>query len=340
MPRVLSARVFALVCALPLALMACGSADDAAAPASPVSSTSSDATDASATPSDSESATNSPGSDTAALPDVSGDFGEPPQITVPDAEPPSELQVETLSKGDGAKVTSGQTIVVNYAGVRWEDGETFDSSFDGGGPAGFAIGVGAVIKGWDQGLVGQTVGSRVLLVIPPDLAYGDQAQGPIQAGDTLVFVVDILGAHSGTETARGELTPTEDDALPAVTVLPKKPEIFVPPGNPPPNLVAVPVVTGSGPKVQSGDTVVVQYLGVTWSKGKEFDSSWSRSEPFVTPIGDGQVIAGWDQGLVGQTVGSRVLLVIPPKLGYGSQGSGSIKPGETLVFAVDILGTY
>ena len=336
MRRDLSTRIIALACALPLVLAACGSSEDE--PTVAVTTPSASATESAPTPSEStsESATAAAGT----LPKVVGEYGQQPKITVPPADPPTELQVKTLSKGDGPTVKSGQTIVVNYAGVRWEDGQTFDSSFDGAGPASFAIGVGKVIPGWDQGLVGQPVGSRVLLVIPADLAYGDQAQGPIQAGDTLVFVVDILAAFTGTESAKGSPTPTEDDSLPAVTVLPRKPEIFVPPGNPPPNLVAVPVVTGKGPKVQSGDTVVVQYVGVTWSKGKEFDSSWSRSEVFVTPIGGGQVIPGWDQGLVGKTVGSRVLLVVPPKLGYGNQGSGSIKPGETLVFAVDILGAY
>jgi peptidylprolyl isomerase len=77
-----------------------------------------------------------------------------------------------------------------------------------------------------------------------------------------------------------------------------------------------------------------------WRTGKEFDSSWSRNQPYATPIGTGSVIAGWDKGLIGQTVGSRVMLVIPPKDGYGSAGQGPIKGTDTMVFAVDILGAY
>ncbi len=91
--------------------------------------------------------------------------------------------------------------------------------------------------------------------------------------------------------------------------------------------------------VKKGNYLVVQYTGMNWRTGKVFDSSWSRSEPWATVIGEGQVIKGWDTGLVGQTVGSRVLLVIPPADGYGKTGSSSagIKGTDTLVFAIDIL---
>jgi peptidylprolyl isomerase len=318
-------------------LAACGDDSDGTAETSSSTSPSS-----SPSPSPSKSASES---ETAAargeLPTVKGGFGETPTITVPDAEPPSELVVKTLSEGDGPTVESGETIVVNYVGVRWEDGAVFDSSFDRGSPAGFGIGIGAVIPGWDTGLVGVKAGTRVLMVLPPDEAYGDSPPGePIQAGDTLVFVVDVLGSHAGNETARGEPAPTEDDSLPYVSITPRAPEIIIPAGSPLNRLIVIPVVVGDGPTVEKGDTVVVQYKGVLWRNGKEFDSSWSREQPLVTSIGQGAVIAGWDKGLVGKTVGSRVMLVIPPKDGYGDAGSGEIRGTDTMVFAVDILGSY
>lgn len=323
--------------ALVATLAACGGDSDGTAGTSTSTSPSS-----SVSPAPSESASES---ETAAasgeLPTVKGGFGETPTISVPDGEPPSELVVKTLTEGDGPAVESGQTIVVDYVGVRWEDGAVFDSSFDRGSPVGFAIGVDAVIPGWDSGLVGVKAGSRVLMVLPPDQAYGDTPPGePIQAGDTLVFVVDVIASHSGSETARGEPAPTEDDSLPYVSITPKEPEIIIPAGSPLNRLIAIPVVVGDGPKVKKGDTVVVQYKGVLWRNGKEFDSSWSREQPLGTTIGQGAVIAGWDKGLVGQTVGSRVMLVIPPKDGYGDAGSGEIKGTDTMVFAVDILGAY
>jgi len=91
--------------------------------------------------------------------------------------------------------------------------------------------------------------------------------------------------------------------------------------------------------VKSGQNLAVQYTGVIWRTGKVFDSSWSRNQPFTTVIGKGQVIKGWDTGLVGQTVGSRVLLVVPPAQGYGTAGASQagIKGTDTLVFVVDIL---
>lgn len=323
------------VLALAVSLAACGDdADETADAASSASATASESPGASASASESSAASGE-------LPTVEGGFGQTPTITVPDTDPPSDLVVKTLTKGKGRTVQTGETIVVNYAGVRWDDGKTFDSSFDRGAPAGFGIGVGAVIPGWDSGLVGLKAGTRVLMVLPPDEAYGDTPPGdPIQAGDTLVFVVDVLGSHAGDETAKGEPAPTEDDSLPYVSITPKTPEIIIPAGSPSKQLITIPVVIGAGPKVQKGDTVVVQYKGVLWRNGKEFDASWGRGQPFVTAIGQGAVIPGWDKGLVGQTVGSRVMLVVPPKDGYGDAGSGQIKGTDTMVFAVDILGAY
>lgn len=128
------------------------------------------------------------------LPQASGGFGEKPQITFPAADAPEVLVVKTLVQGDGAEVVAGDNIVVHYLGQSW-GGEVFDNSYDRGATIDFPIGLGAVIGGWDQGLVGQLVGSRILLSIPPELGYGQRGvpQAGIGAGATLVFVVDIVG---------------------------------------------------------------------------------------------------------------------------------------------------
>lgn len=118
-----------------------------------------------------------------------------PTITVPKTTPPAALVAQDLIDGSGAVVEAGQTITVHYTGVLWTTGEPFDSSWTKGTPASFKIGSGAVIKGWDKGLVGKKVGSQVLLVVPPADGYPD-GQGSIPAGATLVFVVDILDAYS------------------------------------------------------------------------------------------------------------------------------------------------
>jgi peptidylprolyl isomerase len=118
-----------------------------------------------------------------------------------------------------------------------------------------------------------------------------------------------------------------------------KPKVTVPKGAPPKKLVIKDIEKGSGATAESGDEVTVQYVGVDYKNGKEFDSSWSRNEPFPFQLGAGQVIPGWEQGVEGMKVGGRRELIIPPGLAYGSAGSPpAIGPNETLVFVIDLLG--
>lgn len=118
----------------------------------------------------------------------------------------------------------------------------------------------------------------------------------------------------------------------------EKPEVDFPEGEPPADLVIVDEIVGDGAEAAAGQTVVAHYVGVAFSTGEEFDSSWSRGDPLAFPLGAGRVIKGWDHGLVGMKVGGRRRLVIPPHLGYGNRGAGSaIAPGETLIFVVDLV---
>lgn len=128
------------------------------------------------------------------LPSASGSFGDKPVLTFPDTPAPEDLQVQVLHQGDGDTVEAGDDIEVHYFGQVW-GGSPFDNSYDRGSSISFGIGVGQVIGGWDEGLVGQQVGSRVLLSIPPHLGYGERGvpQAGIRGGDTLVFVVDVVG---------------------------------------------------------------------------------------------------------------------------------------------------
>jgi peptidylprolyl isomerase len=117
-----------------------------------------------------------------------------------------------------------------------------------------------------------------------------------------------------------------------------KPEIDFPGDAPPADLVIIDEIIGDGAEAVAGKTVVTHYVGVAHSTGEEFDASWNRGEPLAFRVGVGQVIKGWDDGLLGMKVGGRRKLTIPPHLGYGDRGAGAaIKPGETLIFVVDLV---
>jgi peptidylprolyl isomerase len=133
------------------------------------------------------------------LPTVtSAGVNQKPTVAIPKSDPPAKLSVTTLVKGDGPAVAKGQELVVQYLGQIWASGNEFDSSWKRGQPTAFTVGAGQLIQAWDDGLVGVPVGSRVLIVAPPDSAYGaaGQPSAGIAGTDTLVFVVDVLGAYS------------------------------------------------------------------------------------------------------------------------------------------------
>lgn len=153
-----------------------------------------------------------------------------------------------------------------------------------------------------------------------------------------LFVVAGCGSDdSSTTSSSGS---TEEASAPEETESTKKktkPKVKQPKGAPPKQLVTNDLEEGTGAEAKAGDEITVQYVGVNYKTGKEFDSSWSRSEPFTFTLGEGFVIPGWEEGFEGMKVGGRRELVIPPDLGYGSTGSPpAIPPNETLVFVVDL----
>jgi len=176
-------------------------------------------------------------------------------------------------------------------------------------------------------------------------AAGAVALGVVACGDERTVSDETTTEEATAPATTEEATPTEAAApvssegavLPISKDLSKKPSIPKPTGAPPSTLVSKDIVLGSGPAVKAGQTASVQYVGASWSTGKEFDASWDRGQAFPFPIGAGQVIPGWDQGVAGMKVGGRRELVIPPDLGYGEAGSPPvIAPNETLVFVVDL----
>lgn len=274
---------------------------------------------------------------------VSGPVGSRPvvEFKAPLSFAQTQREVVQEGAGKGEAITPTSTVTVDYVGINASDGAQFDSSYQGGGePATFSLD--QVITGFATGLEGAHAGDRVLIGVSSKDGYDPTGNGAaIRPGDSLIFVVDVhkvvtpLTEASGTKV---EPPPT----VPELTYDKQgQPEKFVAtPQTPkaPSELGVYPLIKGEGAKVQSGQTITVEYVGQLYPDGEVFDESWSNDEPVAFSIGVGQVIKGWDQGLVGQPVGSRVILVIPSELGYGASGSGdTIPPNADLIFVVDIL---
>ncbi|MFE2052855.1 FKBP-type peptidyl-prolyl cis-trans isomerase [Streptomyces sp. NPDC059459] len=268
-------------------------------------------------------------------------FDEKPTVAKGSGDPSKDLAVKTVIAGGGKAVAENDFVIANYLGQIWSSAKVFDNSYDRKTPLVIQLAQGSIIDGWRYALAGKKTGSRVQFSVPPTWGYGEQGneEAGIKGTDTLVFVVDVQDTFNANSSAKGEKVPQADAALPEVGTNTdgKAPSIEVPKADAPKKLVAEYVLEGDGPEVGAQDSVLVQYKGVVWDSGKEFDSTYARKQ--LTSFSLQQVVKGWSQGLTGKKVGSRVLIVIPPDLGYGDnppQGSG-IEKDSTLVFSVDIL---
>ena len=276
---------------------------------------------------------------------VGGVFGTTPVVKIPKLKANNKLTVKTVISGTGSTVTKADAMAANFVLYFWSGtssslkANTFTEN-----PT--VIG-GTMLPGLETALIGQKVGSRVLAVIPPADGYGTSgnSQLGITGSTTLVFVIDVLKSYADTASASGTQESNGGGSLPTVTAHPgSAPTITIPANKAPTSLVTTTLIKGSGPKLVKGQYVVAQYTGYIWRTKKVFDSSWTTGSPFGFVIGASpeQVITGWDTGLAGQTVGSRVMLVIPPKDAYGTTGASQagITGTDTLVFVIDIIDAF
>lgn len=234
----------------------------------------------------------------------------------------SGLQYVIIEEGTGPTPEQGSIVEVHYNGTL-EDGTKFDSSYDRGQPIQFPVGVGQVIPGWDEGIALMKQGGKAKLIIPPDLAYGEQgAGGVIPPNATLLFDVELVSVAPAPPPPPD--APTEVDAADYTTTES--------------GLQYYDFEEGSGASPQPGQLAEVHYTG--WLEdGTMFDSSLLRGTPFSFPVGVGQVIPGWDEGVLTMKVGGKRQLVIPADLAYGEQGAGGvIPPNATLIFEVELVG--
>lgn len=250
---------------------------------------------------------------------VSGELGAVPELAYETPLVVEEASVELVWEGSGPRTQAGTPVLVDFLAESGADGSVVNETYSSEPRADLLT---PEVFGTDifEALEGQRVGSRILLLAPADPA----------SGSSTVAVFDLLPTR-----ASGESVPRRE-GLPTVSLGDDgEPTVVVPETEPPTDLVVQPLLRGAGAQVAAGQVVTVQYVGVTWSDGAVVDSTWIAGKlPASFPIGVGSVMAGWDAGLVEQTVGSQVLLVVPPALGYGGDHELA---DETLVFVVDIL---
>ncbi len=273
---------------------------------------------------------------------ATGSFGKAPTVNIPKAKPGNSLAIKTLIQGTGTTLTKSDALAANLVLYFWDGTSSSlkDSTFTGTP----TLIPSQSLPGLETALVGKKVGSRVLAVIPPALGYGTSGNSQVgaKATTTLVVVVDLLKAYSNSAGVAGTQASSGGGTLPTVSAKAgSAPTLTFPSSAPPSGLVTKTLIKGNGAKVAKGELVVAQYAGYIWRTKKVFGSSWSQNSPFGFVIGASpeQVIPGWDTGLEGQTVGSRVMLSIPPAQGYGSAGQSQagIKGTDTLLFVVDIV---
>ena len=324
--------VLATTAAAALLLTACGSGTPASPSVSASASPSVSVTPtASATPTSSVVVSNSIDSIK-----VTGERLKAPKVTFKAPFAIDETRTRVEVAGKGAKAVETGFVTVHYYGVNGRTGKSFDESYSRKQTVTFPLN--QVIEGFKKGLTGQAEGSRVLIVMPGSDGYdasGGSSDGSIAVGDTLLFVVDVVDV-SLTEPSGKAITPAA--GLPTVTPGTGKPTITIPAGAPAPTkLAAQTLIQGTGAKVAKTDTILARYVGVSWKTGQVID------DQFDTPSSGllSSTIPGWQSGLVGKTVGSRVMLVLPPKEGF-PEGSNNppVEAGDTVVYVIDLLFAY
>lgn len=277
---------------------------------------------------------------------VSGAYGTSPTVVVPTTAAPASLTQQTLTQGTGTAVASGDTVVANYVGQTWAQkngkANVFDSSFTRGAPAAFVIGLGQVIPGWDKTLLGKNLGSRVVLTIPPSDGYGSagQSSAGITGTDTLVFVIDLVADFKPNASAPGTVVPNlPTTGLPKLTNVPgTKPAILSTAGvKVPAKPTSTLVVTGSGAKIDSSKTLMLQIVQADLATGKKVQATWGQGPQAVSA----QNVLTLADKLSGQNIGSRVVVLTPPTAATPASSTQAAQPAVAAqVLVVDVVGQF
>jgi peptidylprolyl isomerase len=320
----------ALLAASALALTACGSSSKDSAKSSPDKSSSSSPTASASTTTDANGCgTYSSGATSGAV-KVAGDFGKTQTATFKTPLSASGLERTVVTKGTGAETKAGQKIDVLVSVYLGKDGKALGSQ-----PVTLTVGDAQMIQAFSAGIDCVPLGSRVVVSAPAKDMYGAQGNPNlgVSATDTLVIVTDVLGVHKPLVPQAWKTN------VPKVTFAADgTPTLKLPGGKPPAELLEKVLKPGTGDVVKEGDSVTLNYQGTSWDTGKIFDQSYGK-QPATFATTD--VVQGFGAALVGQKVGSRLVVSIPPKYGYGEKTSDNTSQlaGQTLVFVIEIQKT-
>ena len=276
---------------------------------------------------------------------VSGPVGSEPTVKIDAPLKIDSTKTQVVQAGDGAPVVQGKDALLSIYVANGKTGKKAASTYDQGTPAKVTMADGQLFPSLLQALVGKPEGSRVAVAATVTQTYG--SSGAKQLGltpqDSVLFVVDIvsvapskvLDAPSGQQADVPKNLPTVEEKGRKVTGL----DFSGAPAKPAGKLQVIPLVKGDGPPVRDDSLVTFNYFGEVWGAKSPFDESYSK-QPVTFGVGINQLIKAWDQGLVGVPQGSRVMIIAPPKYGYGSGGNpqAGIKGTDSLVFIVDVLG--
>ena len=246
-----------------------------------------------------------------------------PSLAAPSAIP-TELIITDIVEGTGLAVSEGDTVWVDYTGVRSADGLEFDNSYQRGEPIAFTVGIGSVIDGWDTGLIGAKAGGQRRLDIPADMAYGDNPPGGvIEAGDALTFMLEIRAVVA---------TSTSDDI----------PEIDTAAYPPTEDLELTDLSIGEGTVVQVGDSAILHLLIGNADSGDILFETWSEGQPTLIQVVEGYSIPGLYEGLQGMAVGGTRAMSVPAELAFGDEGIPDLglAGGTPILLVVELVGTY
>lgn len=260
---------------------------------------------------------------------VSGQVGVKPEVTFSAPLTVKGSESKIVTKGSGEAIVQGDSVGLHTVYINAQDGSVLQSSWEGG-PSSF-LAVDAQSNGADTAafLTTATVGSRFAML------------GQVRSGGgqtySVVQVSDIVS--KALRQAQGTAVPVPADQPQFTLGSDGAPKLSGTPSTPAPSTTTATVtIEGTGEKTANGQALAMHYTGWKLSDGSQFDSSWDRGAPFSFTLGQGEVIKGWDAGLVGRVVGSQVLLVIPPAEAYGTDPAQHELGGETLIFVADILG--